>query len=90
MTMKIGGLSRTRKDCRRRTAVTMAWCDAPTVGGRKGIIRCSEPRVLDYTAHGMSVVEKRTWILHERRFEREEISPHHIDDMENQGEDKYK
>ena len=46
--------------------------------------------MLDYTAHGKSLVEKRTRIVHERRFEREEISPHHIDDMENQGEDKYK
>lgn len=35
---------------------------------------------MDYTAHGKSVVEKRTRIVHERRFEREEISPHHIDD----------
>lgn len=58
----------------------MAWCDAPTVGGRKGIIRCSELRVLDYTAHGKSVVVKRTRIVHEGRFEREDLSPHHIDD----------
>ena len=40
--------------------------------------------MLDYTAHGKSVLEKRIRIVHERRFEREEISPHHIDDMENQ------
>jgi len=58
----------------------MVWYDAPSARGRTGIIRCSEPRVLDYTAHGKSVVEKRTRIVHERRFEREEISPHHIDD----------
>ena len=58
----------------------MAWCDAPTAGGRFGIIRCSGPKVLDYTAHGKSLVEKRTRIVHERRFEREEISPHHKDD----------
>ena len=58
----------------------MAWCDAPTAGGRKGIIRCSEPRVLDYIAHGKSVLEKRIRIVHERRFEREDLSPHHIDD----------
>ena len=58
----------------------MVWYDAPSARGRTGIIRCSEPRVLVYTAHGKSLVEKRTRIVHERRFEREDLSPHHIDD----------